>query len=102
MKIEIQHNGETHSFSGTTPIGLWKQGQTRKALEMLMDPFHDLSDRELKFNLEIILQGKEVKKEVNVEQIDYLESLIMQECYKSTPNEQEIQSLYAAIAELEK
>jgi len=34
--------------------------------------------------------------------IEYLESLIWQECYKSTPNEQEIENLYAAIAALEK
>lgn len=60
-KIEIKHNGETHSFSGTTPVFLWKRGECRKALEMLMDPFHDLSDRELKFNLEVMLQGKEVE-----------------------------------------
>jgi hypothetical protein len=60
MNIEIMHEGEVHSFSGTTPIGLWKQGQCRKALEILLDPFHDLTDREIQFNLEVMLQGKEV------------------------------------------
>jgi len=59
-KIEIEHNGEIHSFSGTTPVFLWKRGECRKALEMLMDPFHDLSDREIQFNLEVMIEGTEV------------------------------------------
>ena len=60
-KIQIQFKGEIHSFSGTTPVLMWKRGEIRKALEMIMDPFHDLTDRELKLNLELMLQGKEVE-----------------------------------------
>ena len=59
-KIQIEHNGEIHSFSGTTPVWFWKRGEYRKAIEMIVDPFYDLSDREIKYNLEIMLQGKEV------------------------------------------
>lgn len=63
--MEITHDGITHSFSGTTPASLWFSGETQKALELILDPFHGLSTAEIKETLEIILRGKVEAKNEN-------------------------------------